>query len=117
MMRKIPLAVYRNALDAALAYARSVLEEESAAIREVDRALAPIKTRNARTDFFGLDAQLVEMIPFSLWYESKYDTVLTISRRHGFGGAGCYRSDAVLRAQCRLCGKGGGKQEVSADDR
>lgn len=73
------LAVYRNALDAALAYARSVSEEESAAIREVDRALAPIKTRNARTDFFGLDAQLVEMIPFSLWYESKYDTVLTIS--------------------------------------
>ena len=33
------LAVYRNALDAALAYARSVSEEESAAIREVDRAL------------------------------------------------------------------------------
>ena len=30
------------ALDAALAYARSVSEEESAAIREVDRALAPI---------------------------------------------------------------------------
>lgn len=41
--------------------------------------LSVIKIRNARMDFFSLDEQLVEMLPFALWYGKKYGTVITLS--------------------------------------
>lgn len=48
-------------------------------INEVDAHPMTMKVSNARTDFFGLDQKLVEMIPFALWYDSKYRTVITIT--------------------------------------
>lgn len=60
-------------------YALSISSEEADHLKEVDQMLSPIKTRNARLDFFSLDEQLVEMLPFTLWYGKKYRTVSTLS--------------------------------------
>ncbi|MEG1502307.1 MAG: hypothetical protein RR370_02850 [Synergistaceae bacterium] len=73
------LVLYNKSLDIARAYAISISEKELAMIDEADKGLTPIKVRNARTDFFGLDQQLVEMIPFALWFGLKYKTIITIS--------------------------------------
>jgi len=73
------LVLYRKSLQAALEFAASVSSKESDILKEVDQILSPIKTRNARMDFFSLDEQLVEMLPFALWYGNKYGTVITLS--------------------------------------
>jgi len=73
------LVLYRKSLEAAMIYAASVSAEETDRLIEVDQILSPIKIRNARMDFFSLDEQLVEMLPFALWYGSKYGTVITLS--------------------------------------
>lgn len=73
------LTVYSRAFEEAKGYAASVSEEELEQIKAADRMLAVVKARNQRMDFLSLDAQLVEMIPFSLWYGVKYKNVLTIS--------------------------------------
>lgn len=72
------LALYQKAYSAAINHAISISKEEFEMINAVDFTITPMKTRNARTDFFALDTQMVEMIPFSLWYELKYGTVITI---------------------------------------
>lgn len=71
--------LYQRSLEEARKYAASVSDEAVDRINEADKLLAPVKTRNARMDFFGLDEQLVEMIPFALWYGNRYGTVITIS--------------------------------------
>lgn len=38
-----------------------------------------VQTGLTRMDFFSLDEQLVEMLPFALWYGKKYGTVITLS--------------------------------------
>lgn len=73
------LVLYQKSLNAAMEYAASRSPEEVKLLAETDQMLSPIKTRNARMDFFGLDEQLVEMLPFSLWYGKKYGTVITLS--------------------------------------
>lgn len=73
------LTVYSQAFEDAKAYAASVSQEELEQIKTADRMLSVVKVRNLRMDFLSLDAQLVEMIPFSLWYGVKYKNVLTIS--------------------------------------
>lgn len=73
------LVLYEKSLEEAKNYAVSVSEEELVKLKEIDRILAPVKIRNARMDFFSLDEQLLEMLPFALWYEKKYRTVITIS--------------------------------------
>lgn len=73
------LVLYSKAFDEALHFAHSISVEEAEKIKTVDRMLAMVKIRNARMDFLSLDAQLIEMIPFSLWYGNKYRTVITIS--------------------------------------
>ncbi|HIY02992.1 MAG TPA: hypothetical protein IAA26_14300 [Candidatus Blautia faecipullorum] len=73
------LVLYQKSLDAAREYALSISSEEADHIEEVNKILSPIKTRNARMDFFSLDEQLVEMLPFALWYGKKYGTVITLS--------------------------------------
>lgn len=73
------LVLYQKALTAAITYAQSVSSEEYERIKSINHTLKPIKIRNARIDFFSLDEQLVEMIPFVLWYGIKYRTVVTIS--------------------------------------
>ncbi|MDO5132348.1 MAG: hypothetical protein Q4D81_05155 [Eubacteriales bacterium] len=78
------LVLYRKTFEEALAYAaavsdKDVSEEETGRLLEADRILAPVKIRNSRTDFFGVDGQLVEMLPFALWYGKKYRTVITLS--------------------------------------
>lgn len=73
------LVLYQKSLDAAMKYALSISLEEADQLKEADQMLSPIKTRNARMDFFSLDEQLVEMLPFALWYGKKYGTVITLS--------------------------------------
>lgn len=73
------LVLYQRSLDAAMEYAVLISSEEADRIKEADQMLSPIKTRNARMDFFSLDEQLVEMLPFALWYGKKYGTVITLS--------------------------------------
>lgn len=73
------LILYQKSLEAAVEYASSVSSEETDRIRKLDQILSPIKTRNARMDFFSLDVQLVEMLPFALWYGNKYGRVITLS--------------------------------------
>lgn len=62
------LVLYQKSLEAAMKYALSISSEEADCLAEADRMLSVIKTRNSRTDFFSLDEQLVEMLPFALWY-------------------------------------------------
>ena len=73
------IVLYKTALIAAKSYADSVSKEEIGKINRVEKMLSPVVIRNGRVDFFGLDEQLIEMIPFALWYENKYETVITIS--------------------------------------
>ena len=73
------LVLYQKSLDAAMGYALSISSEEADRLTEADRMLSVIKIRNARMDFFSLDEQLVEMLPFALWYGKKYGTVITLS--------------------------------------
>lgn len=73
------LVLYQKSLETAIECAASVSSEEADRLKEVDQILSPIKTRNARMDFFSLDEQLVEMLPFALWYGKKYGTVITLS--------------------------------------
>lgn len=73
------LVLYQKSMEKAMEYATSVSLEETEHLKEVDQILSPIKSRNARMDFFSLDEQLVEMLPFALWYGKKYGTVITLS--------------------------------------
>lgn len=73
------MRVYGKALEDAEKYALSVSTEEHDRIRTADQMLTVVKARNRRMDFLSLDAQLIEMIPFSLWYGMIYKTVLTVS--------------------------------------
>lgn len=73
------MVLYQKSLDAAMGYALSISSEEADRLTEADRMLSVIKIRNARMDFFSLDEQLVEMLPFALWYGKKYGTVITLS--------------------------------------
>lgn len=76
---KNSLTVYGRAYEEAKIYANSISEEELEQIKAADRMLSVAKARNRRMDFISLDAQLVEMIPFSLWYGVKYRNIFTIS--------------------------------------
>lgn len=73
------LVLYQKALGEAKAYASNVSEGEMKMIDSVDICLAPMKVHNARTDFYGLDQQLIEMLPFALWYGLRYKTVITVT--------------------------------------
>lgn len=73
------LALYEKALTEAKKYANTISEDEKRKISFVDQQLAVVKVRNSRLDFLSLDAQLIEMIPFALWYDYKYSTVITVS--------------------------------------
>lgn len=73
------LVLYQKSLEVAKEYAENISEDEVHQINEVDKMLSAVKIRNARMDFFSLDEQLVEMLPFALWYGNKYRTVITIS--------------------------------------
>ncbi|MDO5407808.1 MAG: hypothetical protein Q4F28_10855 [Eubacteriales bacterium] len=72
------LALYQRSLSEAIAYSESSSDGEKENLDTVDKELMPFKVFNARTDFFGLDQQLVEMLPFALWYRVKNKTVLTV---------------------------------------
>lgn len=73
------LALYEKELEAAKKHAASVSEKENALIRTIDKKLTCVKARNGRMDFLSLDAQLIEMIPFCLWYRKDNRTVITVS--------------------------------------
>lgn len=70
--------LYQKSLTAALSYAKTI-SEEIEKLKKVDQMLLPVKSRNARMDFFSLDEQLVQMLPFALWYGKKYGTIITLS--------------------------------------
>ncbi len=74
------LVLYQRSLETALGRFPESADrsERRVHIQEADRLLSAVKYRNARTDFFGLDEQQIEMLPFALWYREKYKTVITI---------------------------------------
>lgn len=73
------LVLYQRSLEEASAYAKRNSPNDEEIITKVDGTLMPFKVYNSRIDFFGLDQQLIEMLPFALWYGSKYKTVITVS--------------------------------------
>lgn len=73
------LTVYDKAFRAALEYAKSISQRECNQIVTADRLLSAVKARNLRMDFLSLDAQLISMLPFAIWYGKKYNTIITIS--------------------------------------
>ena len=46
---------------------------------EVLQTVSIFKSRNLKTDYSAIDTELVDMMPFCLWYGDKYETVITIS--------------------------------------
>lgn len=52
------MVLYQKSLTAALSYAKTISEEEIEKLKKVDQMLLPVKSRNARMDFFSLDEQL-----------------------------------------------------------
>ena len=71
------LVLYQRSLADAIACSGSDAEKEM--LSAIDREMMPFKVFNARTDFLGLDQQLIEMLPFALWYRAENRTVLTVS--------------------------------------
>lgn len=50
-------------------------------VEEIDAQLKVVKCRNRRTDFVSIDAQLIDFLPFCLWYRNKYQTVITLTSK------------------------------------
>lgn len=73
------LVLYQRTFDEAKMYAKTVSEQEEHILDMVDKQLTPMKVYNARTDFFSLDRQLIEMLPFALWFGVKYKTIITVT--------------------------------------
>ena len=48
-------------------------------LQQINDELDIVKKRNQKIDFFANDAQLVEMLPFAIWYGKDYQNVITIS--------------------------------------
>lgn len=71
--------LYSRSYEEAVAYAEKNAPKDLEILAEIDARMLPFKVYHSRTDFFGLDQQLVEMLPFALWYGSRYRTVITIS--------------------------------------
>lgn len=71
--------LYERALKEAKPFAKQISEEELRKIESVEKKLLVVKARNCRTDFISLDIQLIEMLPFCLWYEKKYQTTVIIT--------------------------------------
>lgn len=71
--------LYDRSLKEAKSFAKQISEEELQKIELVEKELFVVKARNSRTNFISLDAQLIEMIPFSLWYEEKYQTTIIVT--------------------------------------
>ena len=46
---------------------------------EVLQTVSIFKNRNLKTDYSAIDTELVDMMPFCLWYGEKYETSITIS--------------------------------------
>ena len=69
-------AVYEEALVEAKMVSS---EEQNQFLLRLDSELKILKIRNQRIDFFEYDAQLIDMLPFCVWYGNKYSTVITIS--------------------------------------
>lgn len=61
--------------DAALRRARE--KSVSAELRALDQALQCAYVRDQRINFFALDANMIDMIPFCHWYGRCWDTVFT----------------------------------------
>ncbi len=47
----------------------------------LDFKLSAVKCMNKRTDFTAIDAQLIDFLPFSLWYRKKYKTIITLTTK------------------------------------
>lgn len=73
------LSLYQRSLSEAIEYSETTSDGVIEVITVIDKELMPFKVFNARTDFFGLDQQLIEMLPFILWYRKENGTILTVS--------------------------------------
>lgn len=56
-----------------------VLEDLEAACNEENGVFNLAKIRNNKVDFFATDKQLIEMLPFCIFFGEKYKTVITVS--------------------------------------
>lgn len=70
--------LYKRCLKDALAVV-SEIPEEIRKLNLVRRILEPVLIRNMRMNFFSLDEQLIELIPFVTWYGKRNGTIITIS--------------------------------------
>lgn len=50
-------------------------------VEEMEKQIKVVKCRNRRTDFVSIDAQLINFLPFCLWYRKKYQTVITLTSK------------------------------------
>ena len=73
------LVVYEKAYNEAVKYAKKISQEEYDKIKTADEVLSVAKVRNKRLDFLSLDAQLINMLPFVMWYGKKYQKCITVS--------------------------------------
>lgn len=69
-------AVYEEALEEAKMVSS---EEQKQFLLQLNAELKILKIRNQRIDFFEYDAQLIDMLPFCVWYGNRYSTVITVS--------------------------------------
>lgn len=53
--------------------------QDVSVIEDIDAKLRVVKCRNQRTDFVAIDAELIDFLPFCLWYRKKYKSVITIT--------------------------------------
>lgn len=67
--------------ESAKATAEKMCPEAKAVISAVDDRLRVLKCRNQRVDFVSIDAQLIDFLPFCLWYRKKYRTVITVTSK------------------------------------
>lgn len=48
-------------------------------LEEINKKMSILKIRNKKTDYKKIDAVFVNMMPFCIWFQKKYQTVLTFS--------------------------------------
>lgn len=56
-----------------------ILKDE---LKPIEKTLKLLEERAKKNNFFEIDAQLINFIPFCLWYRKKYKAVITISDRN-----------------------------------
>ena len=71
--------LYENCMSVAK---KSIDEERKVILDKIETDLSVVVTRNKNVDFKGIDEQLIDFLPFCLWYRKKFKKVITISDKN-----------------------------------